>query len=261
MRRLGVMTALLSVLVVNSCSSKSVISQRSGSPSRAPRPSVALTTSELASAFGTPSTVALRSTADVLRRRIALVDSDHTATVRVVGDHLQVRAPTKVTASLGQLAAVGRLTFRRVIEAAPATPGSVSSGGDEYSPAAYQHLSCGSTKVNPATTDAPMREIVACSKDGSEKFHLGVADVVGTDIGDVSVGSDQNGILIQVHFTGRGQDKYTKLTEKTLNKRLAVDFDGVVYSAPTIRGVISSDVQITGFTNDQAKSLAVMALI
>lgn len=31
---------------------------------------------------------------------------------------------------------------------------------------------------------------------------------------------------------------------------------GVVYSAPTIENVISSDVQITGFTNTQAKALA-----
>lgn len=188
------MTALLSALVVNSCSSKSIISQLSGSPSRGLRPSVAaLTTSELTSAVGTPSTIALRSTATVLRQRIALMDRDHTATVRVAIDHLQVRAPTTVTASLAQLAAVGRLTFRRVIEVAPATPGSLSSGGDGYSPAAYQHLSCGSTRVYPASTDAPKREIVACSKDGSGNFHLGVADVVGTDIKDESVGTDRTG--------------------------------------------------------------------
>ena len=256
MRRISVITALLSVFVVNGCSSGSVRSHPSGSPSSAPRPSVALTASELGSALGTPSTIALGSTAAVLRQRIALVDSDHTATVRAVGDHLEVRASTTVTASLAQLAAVGRLTFRRVIEAAPATPGSVTSGGDEYSPVVYQHLSCGSTKVDPAATEAPTRETVACSKEGSEKFHLGVAEVVGTDIKGVSVGTDQNGILIQVQFTGKGQTKFTKLTEKTLNKRVAVDFDGVVYSAPTIRGVISSDAQITGFTNAQAKSLA-----
>lgn len=172
MRRTGFITALLSVLVVNGCSSGSFRSHPSGSPSRAPRPSVALTTSELVSAFGTPSTISLGSTAAVLQQRIALMDSDHTATVRVVGDHLQVRAPTTVTDTLAQLAAVGRLTFRRVIEVAPATPGSVSSGGDEYSPAAYQHLSCGSTNVNPATTDAPKREIVACSKDGRRSSTL-----------------------------------------------------------------------------------------
>ena len=98
MRRIEVGTALISVLVSNGCSSGSVTNRRSELPSTVPRPTVALTTSELTSEFGTPSTIALGPTADVLRQRIALVDSDHTATVRVVNDHLEVRASTTVTA-------------------------------------------------------------------------------------------------------------------------------------------------------------------
>jgi preprotein translocase subunit SecD len=247
MRHIGVGKLLIGVLLVSSCSSGSGTSQQSPSP-RAGRTSVALTTSELTSAFGTPSTTALGVTADVLRQRIALVDSDHTATVHIVGDHLEVRASMTVTATLAQLAAGGRLAFR----------------GDEYTPAAYQDLSCGGSKVDPAAPDAPIREIVACSKDGMQKFHLGVAEVVGKDIKGANVSTDNNGIQMQVNlqFKGSGQDRWTNLTKAVYGanpptNQVAILLDGVVYSAPTIQGVIYGDAVITGnFTDAEAESLA-----
>jgi preprotein translocase subunit SecD len=263
MRHIGVGKLLIGVLLVSSCSSGSGTSQQSPSP-RAGRTSVALTTSELTSAFGTPSTTALGVTADVLRQRIALVDSDHTATVHIVGDHLEVRASMTVTATLAQLAAGGRLAFRRVVEEMPASPGTVASGGDEYTPAAYQDLSCGGSKVDPAAPDAPIREIVACSKDGMQKFHLGVAEVVGKDIKGANVSTDNNGIQMQVNlqFKGSGQDRWTNLTKAVYGanpptNQVAILLDGVVYSAPTIQGVIYGDAVITGnFTDAEAESLA-----
>ena len=180
-------TLLLGVLAVSGCGSGSDMR-----PARsiAMPTAVALTTSELTSAFGTPSAAALSSTADVLRQRIALVDKDHTATVSILGDHLEVRASSTVTAPLAQLATGGRLAFWRVIEEGPATPGGTPSGGDESSLAMYQHLSCDGAKVDAAAPDAPTCEVVACSKDGTQKFHLGDAEVVGKDIKGASASAN-----------------------------------------------------------------------
>ncbi len=132
--------------------------------------------------------------------------------------------------------------------------------GDNYTPQAFAALDCtNKTARLGGGLDDPKVPVVACSRDGREKYHLDKSAVQGDEVKGASVGTDQNGIQIQVNvqFTGKGQDKFTKLTEKTLNKRVAVDLDGVVYSAPTIQSVIPGDAQITGgFSQKEATALA-----
>jgi preprotein translocase subunit SecD len=147
--------------------------------------------------------------------------------------------------------------------------------GTVYTAANFEALDCSNPDaLAEGAPDIPNKQIVACSKDGSEKLHLDVAKVVGKDIKGANVGTDQLGTEIQVNlqFKGSGQDKWTALTAEACGtespnaacpkagspeNRVAVVLDGVVYSSPTIQGVINGDAQITGsFTREEAQSLA-----
>ena len=157
---------------------------------------------------------------------------------------------------------------------APSDAPSVLSG-DVYSPAAYAALDCSNpSALAGGAPDNPKKDIVACDRTGTEKFHLAAAKVVGKDVKGANVGTDQLGTEIQVNlqFKGGGQDRWTKLTEEacgtsspnaacpkagTPENRVAITLDGVVYSSPSIRGVISGDAQITGgFSQKEAQELA-----
>jgi preprotein translocase subunit SecD len=151
-----------------------------------------------------------------------------------------------------------------------ATPGTTEEpdlvrSGDIYTPAAFAALDCNNPKARlGGAPDVPTKEIVACDRFGTEKYHLAVAKVAGKDVKGASVGTDQNGIQIQVNvsFTGKGQNKFTKLTKEAFGapaptNRVAIVLDGVVQSAPTIQNVINGDAQITGgFTQKEAQDLA-----
>jgi preprotein translocase subunit SecD len=62
---------------------------------------------------------------------------------------------------------------------------------------------------------------------------------------------------VNINFTGKGQSKFTKLTEQTINKQVAIVLDGVVQSAPNINERIPGSAQISGsFTQKTATDLA-----
>jgi preprotein translocase subunit SecD len=148
--------------------------------------------------------------------------------------------------------------------------------GDIYSAEAFASLNCGDPTARIGGAPAnPKQQIVACNKEGTEKFHLDVAKVVGTDVKSASVGTDQFGseILVNLDFTGKGQDKWTKLTVEacgsatagknqcptagTPSNRVAVVLDGVVYSSPSINEPIAGSAQISGnFTRKEGQELA-----
>ena len=105
--------------------------------------------------------------------------------------------------------------------------------------------------------------VVSCDRDGHYKYLLKPARVVGTDVKGASAVIQQSGSVItgqwevSVSFTGSGQKKFTKLTQDTLQKQVAVVLDGEVQSAPVIQSVIAGDASITGnFTQRQANDLA-----
>jgi preprotein translocase subunit SecD len=111
----------------------------------------------------------------------------------------------------------------------------------------------------PGSTDDPKKQQVVCD-DQDIKYLTDVAKVIGTDVKTASWGTGQNGVGWQVNlsFTNKGQDKWTKLTQATVNKQVAIILDDQVVSAPTIESVISGDAQISGGNIDrtEAKSLA-----
>jgi preprotein translocase subunit SecD len=136
--------------------------------------------------------------------------------------------------------------------------------GDVYTPQAYAALDCNNKRARQGgAPNVPNQEIVACNREGTEKYHLAVAKVVGKDVKGANVGTDTIGtIQVNVQFKGKGQDKFTNLTKEAFGapdptNRVAIVLDGVVYSAPTIQGVINGDAQITGsFTQKEAQDLA-----
>jgi preprotein translocase subunit SecD len=149
----------------------------------------------------------------------------------------------------------------------PATGDAVTvHSGDVYAPAAYALLDCS----NPAerqggfSPSQPAKEIISCDRTGTIKYHLAIAKVYGKDIKGANVTADQTTgqPQVNVQFKGKGQDKFTALTQEATGQpaptdEVAIVLDGIVYSAPSIRTVIQGDAQITGgFTQKEAQDLA-----
>jgi preprotein translocase subunit SecD len=132
--------------------------------------------------------------------------------------------------------------------------------GDAYTPQALAALDCTNEKARRSVVDDDAtKPIVACSEDGTEKYQLDVAKVVGLDVKTAAAQRDQTlgAWQIIVKFTGKGQNKWTDLTAATVGKRVAVALDAVVISAPTIQERIDGDAQISGdFTRDTSADLA-----
>lgn len=113
---------------------------------------------------------------------------------------------------------------------------------------------------------------VTCSDDGTEKYVLGPAEVLGKDIKTALAGIQQNsqGALtgeweVQLEFTGEGSKKFADVTTRlaaipqTENRnRFAIVLDGLVISAPrTLDRITGGQAQITGnFSQATATSLA-----
>jgi preprotein translocase subunit SecD len=110
--------------------------------------------------------------------------------------------------------------------------------------------------------DRPEDQIVSCAQDGSAKYLLGPARVVGTDVAGAQARPPQatgvgGGWAVTVDFTGEGQEKFTQLTQETVGRQVAIVLDGVTVSAPTIQQVITGSPEITGsFDQQSAQDLA-----
>ncbi len=114
--------------------------------------------------------------------------------------------------------------------------------------------------------DDPNAPLVACNRDGTGKYILGPAEVVGTDVASASANLDQtngNGWMVLLNFNGKGTSKFGALTTRVVKlaspqNQVAVVLDGLVYTSPQINSAITAgNAQITGnFTQVQASDLA-----
>ena len=108
--------------------------------------------------------------------------------------------------------------------------------------------------------------LVACNRDGSGKYILGVAEVVGTDVSSASASLDQThggGWMVLLNFNGSGTTKFGAITTRVVKlaspqNQVAVVLDGLVYTSPQINSaIVAGNAQITGnFTQTQASDLA-----
>ncbi|MEV4397522.1 protein translocase subunit SecD [Nonomuraea sp. NPDC049607] len=113
--------------------------------------------------------------------------------------------------------------------------------------------------------DDPNKQYAACETDGSFKYVLDVAKVVGTDIDTASAGVRQGTVewVVQLDFKSKGAGEWSKLTTTAYNaqeprNKVAVVLDGVVITAPNIISPIPGGrAEITGgFDQVSATNLA-----
>jgi preprotein translocase subunit SecD len=119
--------------------------------------------------------------------------------------------------------------------------------------------------------DKPKQPLVTCLEDGSEKYILGPAEVLGTDVKSASAGLETNnqgistgGWQVDLTFTGDGKKKFADTTRRLSQltdpqNRFGIVLDGLVVSAPALNNgpIVGGQAQITGnFTQSEASSLA-----
>jgi preprotein translocase subunit SecD len=87
-------------------------------------------------------------------------------------------------------------------------------------------------------------------------------ELTGADLSQARVSLDQTTSepYVSVEFNTAGARAFADLTERNVNRRLAITLDGNVHSAPVIREKIpSGQAQITGgFTTEEATDLAIV---
>jgi len=102
------------------------------------------------------------------------------------------------------------------------------------------------------------REEVSKGEGGGIEFQP--TKLTGKYLKKATLGFDQTTLEPQVHleFNSEGAKIFKELTERNIDKRLAIYIDNVLISAPVVREVISGGkAQITGnFTVEEAKELA-----
>ncbi|MFI6923375.1 protein translocase subunit SecD [Nonomuraea spiralis] len=119
----------------------------------------------------------------------------------------------------------------------------------------FHKLDCADPKNRgQGVQDDPNKQYAACESDGSAKYVLDVAKVVGTDIDTASAGVRQGTVewIVQLDFKSKGAGEWSKLTTTAYNaqeprNKVAVVLDGVVITAPNIISPIPGGrAEITG---------------
>jgi preprotein translocase subunit SecD len=228
---------------------------------------------------------AVTKAVDIIRERVNGLGVAE-AEVKKAGNQIEIAVPGRgrndVVELVGQTA---ELRFREVVTSVPAAqpPADVAKAADAAAaadPAApppravldrfkSPAFTCAPSDVRSAgtATDAPGDWTAACDRSGAFKYLLKPAKVIGTDVKTASAGIDSAaGVTtsvttgqwqIQVSFTGKGQGKFTALTEATVGRQVAIVLDGVVQSAPETRSRIPGDATISGsFSQSEAEDLA-----
>jgi preprotein translocase subunit SecD len=125
---------------------------------------------------------------------------------------------------------------------------------------------------DPGALEDDTDAVVACDQSGTTKYALDVAKVQGTDVATASSDYDPQNYpsdpwIVKLHFTGKGQDKWTALTQEAMQNaqqnqggqsqggaQVAIVLDNEVVSAPQIQQVIPGDAVINGGDIDENSS-------
>ncbi|MEJ6493617.1 MAG: protein translocase subunit SecD [Actinomycetes bacterium] len=130
----------------------------------------------------------------------------------------------------------------------------------------FTALDCNNSDILNGATDDPAQYLITCEKDGSFKYVLAPADLVGTDIESATAGLPQQGAggwQVELLMTTEGAKKFATSTQtlsaqQTPNDQFAIVLDGVVISAPSVNEpILGGSAVISGsFTADDARALA-----
>ncbi|WP_347648919.1 protein translocase subunit SecD [Nonomuraea sp. B10E15] len=148
----------------------------------------------------------------------------------------------------------------------PNATGVNTEGIDPAVLAQFKKLNCADpANRGQGVQDDPNKQYAGCESDGSFKYVLDVAKVVGTDIDTASAGVRQGTTewVVQLDFKSKGAGEWSKLTTAAYNSqeprnKVAVVLDGVVITAPNIISPIPGGrAEITGgFDQASATTLA-----
>lgn len=129
----------------------------------------------------------------------------------------------------------------------------------------FRELDCTKADRGQGVQDDPGEQIAVCDKDGTARYILDKAAVVGTEINSADSGVDPTTgeWLVQLDFKSSGTTKWANVTRLAFNSppprnQVAMVLDGVVISAPVIQEPITGGrAQISGsFTQETAAELA-----
>ena len=114
--------------------------------------------------------------------------------------------------------------------------------------------------------DSPDLPFVTCDRDGTARYVLGPAEVLGTQVKKATAAIDQQGSggwYVALDFNKEGTTKFGAVTQRVVSltapqNQVAIVLDGLVVSAPRIISAITGgSAQITGdFTQQEASDLA-----
>jgi preprotein translocase subunit SecD len=149
---------------------------------------------------------------------------------------------------------------------APTVPEQPPAGEGPPSPEEQAQLSALDCAALPeGSLDDPAKSLFTCDEDNANRFMLGPADVVGTDVSSATAGIPQGDVsfVVNLDFTDEGADKFFESTQKLAgqtfpNNAFAIVLDGKVVSFPTVNEPIpGGQATISGsFTQAEAQALA-----
>ena len=161
----------------------------------------------------------------------------------------------------------------------PSAPAPAEPGGEDISAEIQQEfaaLDCADlakvrNDLRTSNGDVADEPLVTCLDDGSEKYILGPAEVLGTDVDGAeaelarsSQGAATGGWIVTLNFSGDGGRKFSRTTTRLaalqppLN-RFGIVLDGLVVSAPGLNDgpITGGEAQIEGdFSQQDARDLA-----
>ena len=166
--------------------------------------------------------------------------------IRPIGDNtIEIQMPGVSTKEnpeiLDIIAAPARLEFRKLHDTLVPTQGAASKA-----PIGFSLLA----------EEIENRE----TGEVSERYHFvkRIPEATGEIIKDAGFSQPPTGGWeVNLTMTGEGAKKLRTITEKMINKPLAIVLDGKLYSTPTVRAVLSKNAQISGnYTQREAFDLA-----
>ena len=149
------------------------------------------------------------------------------------------------------------------VPAAPAQPPAGEGPPSAEEQAQLAALDC--ADLPEGSLDDPAKSLFTCDEDQANRFLLGPADVVGTDVDSATAGIPQGDVafVVNLDFTDEGADKFFESTQKLAgqafpNNAFAIVLDGRVVTYPTVNEPIpGGQAQISGsFTQAEAQALA-----
>ena len=130
----------------------------------------------------------------------------------------------------------------------------------------FAALDCTDEKNLVGGGDDPDKPLVTCDRDGTSRFVLGPAEVLGRQVRTATAGIDQQGTggwFVSLAFNKDGTKKFGEITQRVVSltppqNQVAIVLYGLVVSAPRIiDAILGGQAQITGnFTQQEASDLA-----